>query len=443
MDTNLLFNNALAVINSAGYNRDVFSRWSLELILPNGVIVKTLDVLGIHLIRDFVRNYTDELSVETILPLGDWVYDIYPNRANLYATLYRIPIHPKTSKDLPDAPIASQTFKVVLNKPVDYTIEIGDSLPPNKTAMNKDRQHRFRLQLMDEVVFDCSGWEYSGTVFNQDKDDLLVSAMSLSPLVKGVSVLPPTASRNIKNLVIPAGISLTEFPGWLQAKGGGVYNAGIGWYMQRGYWWLYPLYDTSRFSKPDSNTLTIINLPQTKMPQVETTYTVVEGEIFILTTSEIRFNDQTDSRQLSGGTGVRFAKQNLLASDPLEETVKLNRRRDLSEVSYQGREDKNYAKFSSDLQKENTAVELSKLAEQRGIFAQLVWTNSTLNILDPGMPVRLLYDDGGVIVKLEGTLLGVEHHSVNSESGAMNRKHQTSSYLSVFLNRDSFGGANG
>lgn len=443
MNTNLLFNNARSIIQQAGHQLNAFCRWELEFVLPDGRIIKTLDVLSIKLVRDFVRNFTDELEIESYLPLGDWVYDIYPNRAELYVTLYRIPVHPRTGRDLLNAEIGSQTMKAVLIKPVDYMLSVGSELPPSKAAMNKDRHHRFRLQLLDDIIFDCQGWQYSTITYNQNKADLLTNALTLSPMVKGVSVIEPTAEKTISNLVIPAGISITELPGWLQAKGGGVYNSGIGWYLQRGYWWVYPLYDTSRYSKSDSKTLTIINLPQNKMGGVETTFADSDGEIFIIATGEVKFNDQTDARQLTHGTGVRFAKQNLLQDDPLEETVKLDRRSNLAEVSYQSRSDKNHASFSPNLQRENQAVELSKLAEQRGIFVHLVWQNSTLSILDPGMPVRFLFDDGGKVVKFEGTLLSVEHHSMQVQEGVQNRQHTTSSFLSLFLNRSSLGDVNG
>lgn len=440
VNSTLLFQNAVALTSQVGNNSPSFNRWGLEFQI-DGRLVPVNDVIEIRLVRDFVNNFSDELSLEVFMPLGDYVYDIYPNRKNLRVTLSRIPINPQTGADRLDGSIVCQDFKAVLIAPTDYTMLASSQLESNRQELNRTNIHRFRLQLIDPIIFECRAYQWSGTVFNQDKVDLLTDKMTLPDSIKGITCSPLTAPSTISNLVIPDGIDIVSLPGWMQRNASGLYNAGCGWYLQRGYWWIYPLYDTSRYESGDK-VLTIVNIPESQMSNVEATFLETGSELYLISTGQVIVEDKTDGNQLTTGTGIRVGKQSLLADDPLEEEVRLDRQSNLAEVKATDREDTNIARFNKELQRENSAHVLSQLARTRGTFVSLKWENSMMNKLDPGMPVRLLYEDGGTVVKWEGTLLGVEHLSVQAKEGIMNRGHTCHSQLSLFLNRDSLKGAN-
>lgn len=436
----LLFQNAVALASKVGNNSPSFNRWSMEFLIA-GRIVPVSDVVEVRLLRDFVNNYSDELSLEVFMPLGDYVYDIYPNRAELTVSLYRHPIDPKSGADRIDGQVVSQQFKALLVAPTDYNTLAGSALPSSRAELNQQQVHRFRIQLIDPVIFECNGYQTSITVYNQNKVDLLADLMSIPEGIKGVAVSKLTAPETIKSLVIPDGVNLVALPGWLQENASGLYNSGCGWYLQRGFWWIYPLYDTSRYESGDK-VVTIVNLSETQMSNVESTYLETASEIYLITTGQVVFEDKTDGSQLSVGSGVRVGQQNMLADDPLEEKVKLSRRDNLMEVKAADRGDANIARFNQELHRENSAATLSKIAKTRGTYATVRWENSVMNKLDPGMPVRFLYEDGGQVIKVDGVLLGVEHLSVQAKSGIMNRGHSCQSQLSLFLNRGSTKGVN-
>lgn len=440
VNPSLLFKNAVNLASKVGSSSPSFNRWKLEFII-DGRIVEAKDVIEIRLLRDFVNNFSDELSLEVFSLLGDYVYDLYPNRRNLTVTLYRIPINPRTGADRVDGQVVSQQFKAILINPTDYNTLAGSSLDGSRQELNRQNTHRFRVQLIDPIIFECRSYQASINVFNQDKIDLLTHFMTLPEGIKGITCSDLTAPKTIPNLVIPDGVDLVELPGYIQEKASGLYNAGCGWYLQRGYWWVYPLYDTSRYESGDK-VVTIVNIPENQMSNVEATFLETPSEIYIITTGQVIFEDKTDSMQLSHGSGIRVGQQNMLADDPIEEQVKLSRKDNLMEVKTTDRADTNIAKFNSELQRENSAAVLSKLARTRGTYASVQWENSMMNKLDPGMPVRFLYEDGGSAIKVDGVLLGVEHLSVQSKEGVMNRGHTCHSQLSLFLNRDSTKGVN-
>ena len=71
--------------------------------------------------------------------------------------------------------------------------------------------------------------------------------------------------------MIPHGTRLVDIPKYLQESQRGVFGSGLSSYYRDGYWYIWPSYDTTRFTKEEIR-LTIINVPQTRFPGMERTF---------------------------------------------------------------------------------------------------------------------------------------------------------------------------
>jgi hypothetical protein len=104
--------------------------------------------------------------------------------------------------------------------------------------------------------------------------------------VQGVTMAKSNNPTARTHIVIPHGVKLTDVPQYIQKYAGGVYNGGMGYYLQGNQWHVYSALDTTKFNQ-SQNTLTIINLPQNKFTNVERTYRQSGGNLVVLATGNV------------------------------------------------------------------------------------------------------------------------------------------------------------
>lgn len=211
------------------------------------------------------------------------------------------------------------------------------------------------------------------------------------------------------NIIIPQRIKLVELAKYIQEEVGGVYPSGIGWYLAGDLWYVYPLYDVTRFDE-EKRTATIILANAQAYPVVQKSYRVSGNNLTIFSNTEPTVFDKTESLQQNEGSGVRFVNaSSITGSFGKHEKNKftIDQSKNVNEVnSYQREGGDIIAPVSATVIHSNPLQEFSKLAQNSAVLFTIQWTQSDSSLIYPGMPVKLVYWNGANIKELRGTVLG-------------------------------------
>jgi hypothetical protein len=443
VDVTSLYEDILRTFNRKDGVTRTFYRWECELY-ANGKIIKVLGVQGTTLERNFLDRVSDIVGIEVTLGMGDFIYDVYPARDNLKAMLYRIPVYPNTEMDHDTGSIVSQLFDAVLWNPRDLTIMSGGSAGASKGEANRAQIYPFKLQLVDPRWQAVRLYEFSAPVEDITREDLLRYVLTIPDGIDKISVVPPSVKEKVVYETVPVGVTIESFPGWLQEYGGGVYNAGIGWYFQKGQWFVYPTYDTTRFTT-EEEVITICNVPPERMAMPESTYRQDGKQLYVLATGKVQFTDTTQAQELMGGNGVRYGRADIMSQRDEYDNGEIYLNREANSVAVVGnpRKDGLTVAPSSGMTTNNHAVEMSKIAAQRGAVLTFEWQNSNVGLLKPGMPARFFYAQNKRVIMMEGTVLSATQTSTPSGQGLANRTHQQNAVVTLFLNAQEKGKIDG
>jgi hypothetical protein len=123
---------------------------------------------------------------------------------------------------------------------------------------------------------------------------------------KGVDMVEPNNENKSEHIIVRHGTRLFDLPIYAHKHLGGIYNAGIGCYYQSRYWFIYPLYDTTRFNKA-KKTLVIVKVPTLRARAIERTYRNEGDTLYVIGTSNSEIDDDAGTNFSNKGNGVRFA----------------------------------------------------------------------------------------------------------------------------------------
>jgi hypothetical protein len=242
--------------------------------------------------------------------------------------------------------------------------------------------------------------------------------------------------KSREQIVIPHGTKLSEIAHHVHYKCGGLYSAGLGYYLQGDYWYVYPCYDTTRFAEADK-TLTVINVPPNRMPGIERTYRLDGTNLVALATGKIKFRDSTNELQLNHGNGVRFVDADTLMEKFVQTTgnkaIAARGRTNSEFIAEKRVNGKNFVASGLKPINANPYVEYSALAKRQGSLITLVWENANRALLYPGMPTKIMYLDGEEIKVLYGVLLHVHVFVSLKDPGIEARRYATNLMLGVFV----------
>ena len=208
--------------------------------------------------------------------------------------------------------------------------------------------------------------------------------------------------------------------------------------MKDNYWYIYPPYDTTRFTKA-KRVLTIINLQADRYPNPERSYRLNGDNVILLSTSQVIHVDKSEEAMLNGGNGVRFAD----ASAMMKSAVKVegnkaifDKSENASEFIFEERETGlNMVMESQTKITGNKNFEYSKLAAKNGGIFQCTWENANLDVLTPGMPTKILYMEKDEPRELYGILVGVDGQIAPITPGGGEKQFRCNVALTIFVER--------
>lgn len=376
-----------------------------DLDWEDRIFVKELQIY-----RDYVENIADEIKIQVVIPLGTFIYDVYDYLENIEITI-------KTKKQYFYSLGAFSKGKPILTtdryKAV-YLKDMNTAIPTNKDYAKEDLNQRLPIiatfQLIDRSVeairIKTVGGNFSESypstktliqnVFSRETNNILVDGR---PPLDFIDIKQEDNSR-LDAINIPSFTPLIGVPDYLQNKATGVYNAGLGCYIQKyakdystfqkGFW-VYPLYD------PDRNNGVFdyfVYCPNTTAATNTYPAHMYDFNVLRIVAQKLTvIEDDKESSVMNEGSGFRVADASKMMNNPFTIHKKgpiFERSRLNTEVVYKERKDGvNYA-VNKGTYFNNLAM-TSEVMKRQATFATIELSNFDHDILAPGKVGRLIY----------------------------------------------------
>lgn len=438
-----LYTEAYRIINGGDTGSNV--GWKAVIHLGDtGETYTPLQVNAINTRADYIKGYADEITCTVMIPLGKYAYKVYPNRTKLEISLTKLPLGESSSNMSWNAQPQSERYSAYL---VDG--DKGPNVGQGRETVSEDVLDRMDIllvsfQLTNKAVEKIRMISVGGIFRNTTVKDTILAVLTKESqnvkvdnrrVIDGVDLVTPKNTSKRDHILVPQGVKLFDVCDYIHNTIG-VYNAGIGSYIYNKIWYVFPLYDTTRFNETKL-TLTVIVLPKNKFPQLERTYKKTANSVTILITSDTSFKDDAGSSYLNDGNAVRFADANNFMSG-INQTkynaTLVSRAKNVNEFKLEDRPDKvNHVTVTEKKITANPYAEYSKLLARKGGVFNAIWENSDPTLLVPGMVTRISYFDDTEIKEIYGVLLAAQHNTIKMGDFGSNR-HVVNSSLSFFVN---------
>lgn len=358
------------------------------------------------------NKYVAEYIVVTLEILGGtFIKRIYPHRDHLEITIIR------TNKYTPSVREVNR-YKAVLinnNKNVygsDYSISTEEEI-------NQKKMITAEFQLIDRVVESIRLVHADGIYSDMTLKDIIQAEFAekfQNVCVEGeqeeiyIDIVEPNNTNEVKQLVIPTGINIFDFPSYLQNTIYGLYNAGLGTFFQRykkhATLFVYPLFDIKRFDQVESKMMVYFT-NSVKYDYTENTYQI-DGDILkVIAGSSLQSEDDAENTFINEGDGyVRVVPEQMMNRNVMVTTdsVTADNTTQMQGTKFKDRRDgADRAKFIGN---ETNMYKYRSYTNRQALGTySFTWHFSKPELIYPGMPIKFIHEDSyGEIVELEGTV---------------------------------------
>ncbi len=410
--------------------------------------VDVYKVVQIDRVRDFAGRYTDEVNIALAVPPGDFARYIMPVQETAEITVYKMPLTAVGGIDNLAQPMEGERYRISFPDISSPVLANRQGFQPTVETLNLTDVRIVSGQLIDKSLEQLRMKTVGGIFRNVRVEELLASMLTKESLdmnvseerrVKGVDVMPASNGEIKPQIIIPHGTRLVDVPHYVHSKCGGVYSSGMGYYLHQDHWYVYPLYDTTRFNTT-TRTLTIINVPPNKLPSIPNTYLLDGDSLVVVATGDRDFRDDSDQQQLNRGNGTIYADANkFMENFTIRDGNKAIATRGGTVNEYAGNTrgtGNNNLQLGVNPITANPFVEMSALARREGSLASYVWENSLPELIYPGMPTMVLYLDEDEVKQMFGTVLLAQDYVSLAAPGMANKRHITNTGLAVFVKRE-------
>jgi hypothetical protein len=412
------------IIDSKQGNPNVF----LDAVIHTADLdVPVLKVLNFDLVREYSQQYSDELSLAVLVPKGKYAYHVVPSRNQLEITLTGAAMAQHGEIDPDKKEYALERFRAIIKSVNDPTLEASGRELLSESTMDLLDFEVVEFQLfskaMEQFAMRSCGGIYRRTAVADLVRSLFLQQSNALDLEKdykplGVDMVDPYDTVLREHIILPHGLKVFDAPAYIHKYCGGIYSAGLSYYYQDDYWYVYPTYDYKNYEEA-ARQLVIVQIPENKLPNLDYTY-MVEGSVTsILATGELALEDSSEARKRATGNGMRFADAARFFEVPVQiaDNKALASRGKLNNefISSQQKSELNNVVVSDNAITANTMYEASKLASKEGVHIQLIWQNSDPSLILPGMKAKIHYYKDGQVNQLNAIVIG--SHSMTSYEG--------------------------
>lgn len=405
----------------------VFFRYLVEIHTEDDII-EPYAVTLFDVERDYAHKYGDEITITLKLQPHVLTRKLYPKKEDLQVYITKEPLSETDGGDDFEKDVETRIYDAVLLDDPGSEMEGARPQSTNPQEHDKEAPEEYRFQLINPAI-ERLRLKTAGGIYRDMRTDQVIQGIcsfTASNLnlgegedITGVDVVEGSNEDERAHIAIPHGTPLMELPQYIQRFAGGVYTTDIAHYIQNDKWYIYPKFHTRRFGDVDDH-LTIINLPEGKMPGIERTYVADSaGQVIILATDETVFTETSEMLQLNVGQGLRYVEANQFLPKlkdgengfhQVEDNIATSERKsNIREYNIHDRDsEREIALFSPQRITANYYNETSRISEVVGMYARIRWENANPDVLYPGQPARYIWLDEDVFSERYGCLLGVD-----------------------------------
>lgn len=392
------------------------------VLIAGGEVVTVESVLGFREEANYVEHHAALLFVKLTVKAGDYLNILLPNKTNAEIDF---------TFTINGNPITLAKYRVGLYGHEDPKSSLGDGGLENTQELNTHQILAIDLNIANPAYEQIRQHTITNIPINMTLENAIKLYLAPgrwakwdSPPTHGLPTRDQILERNYEGevgvdvvtipndkvheaIIIPRPTKLTALVPYLQ-KEYGLYGEGVGRYHDAGFWYVYPLYNLSRYLE-ERRTLTIFNIPEGKLPYVERGHRYEDGKVYILANEKTEAVDNRWVESLRRGDATRYLNAAKVMDNfavKKGNKVSFDLDENLIGVSVSKRDD--------DLNELNETVgdvscnhlaKISQLAPLRGEFITFVWRNSNPDLLYPGMPVGYFFAEERQHKRYTGTLL--------------------------------------
>lgn len=433
---------ALTIENSPLYQdiADVFKPYEKDIYKPYFDVEvkvhteeKDLDVTDnvtlseLYIIRDYVNNISDYIEAQIVFPFGTFVYDVYPYLDNVEITLITTKQRYKGKTPHKE----KERYKAVYL--LDKNPDIPSTINLNKSDLNQYSPISIRFQLLDRATetlrikttignydpvvnanSDMSIKAFLKSVISEEANKILIEN---KPALDAIYIEEPNNKEPLKSITIPSYTRIVELADYIQTKNVGIYNAGVGCYIQKvaldhytykkGFF-VYSLYNGKKYEKEEQKTI-FYNPITSSMSIKEKTYHYEDKILKIVPYTITNIKDNKEALVMSYGSGIRVSNANSMMKKPVEmkeEGPSFKKDRLVTEISFKDRKDNlNFARNYSTTSNQFHLV--SNVLKDQGKYVTIEVSHLDHDFIYPGAACKIMYEDNNAKVK---ELFGVIHN---------------------------------
>lgn len=410
---------------------------------PNETI-NALFVMDFSLLRDYVNNFSDVLTITPVFGSGTITQSIMPYGENLDATvtlkpLANVPDYVKSASES----IKEYRFKAILFDDGVSAIESNQLSDMSKKQKDIEDISSLRLQLVNPLQINLRGKTFGGILRNTDPMTairLLLTkysidgALETQHVVKGVNVTRGHTTKVREHIMIPDNTPIIRLPMVVDRIVGGLYPTGFQYYLQKDMWYLFSPFNTKTF-ETSQNTLTVINVTKDKLAQLEKTFRLTPTQVIILSTGEVKFTRHSYKKEINETTGTRYIDASRVMDSfgsNIGNKFVVNRKDNMNEYTL-STDPKAIVKESKTKITTAHNNERSMMAYKNGAILQFIWENGSDDLIVPGMPVRFIYMDGLQPKQVYGNVCALESSYITESVGIVQRKFSNKAVISCFV----------
>lgn len=420
--------------------------------------IPILRIISVDTVRDYVNNVGDYTIVEFKMALGDYAIRMYPYRNNLEFTIKKIPLKEVFTVKDPDYEIEIIKYKAVFMMDQNPIVNVSELEQYDPESLNKANVIDVKLQLVDRSLEPLRIKMVNGIYRNYTQKELIHSMLGGEsmkvlidgkPSIDGIDIVEPDNKEKVKHSIIPDGTHLVSLTSHMQEEMNGIYNSGLGTYLQiykkKKFWFVYSLYDFKRFDE-DKNKAIFYSVTQEKLPGENRTYRRENNILHVVVTAARRYQDSAEIDYMNYGVGFRTSDARPYMKKPvvITEEGPIGNRKSLNhEVSVEDRKDGlNYMPVTSRTLSSNKFighrgisnnpfVDYSNVNARNTARFDITWENADPNLLHPGMPCKYIYQDKTKLVELKGVILFVHVFVSIFGNGITNKSYKTMCSITI------------
>lgn len=398
-------------------NSKPFVQPKITAILHNENINKAINLLQSYRVEsNFNKNLSDIIFIDFVIPIGEFISDIYNFRDSLEITI-ELKYEKKKFKN---------RYKVaVMSKlPSEYNSQVA-----NIDTDDLDKQDVFNctLQCIDPLTLSLKNTVISGIYHNVTMTKLLKGI--LSQALNKINIIGKKLEYNLniynldnekvyQNIIIEPFTKIIKLPHELQHKNYGLYNGDVGIYFSRLETtttsstydiYIYPLFNYERYDKELTLPRLLIVNPNVNMIEQNEYNTYYDINTYKLMVSSIEFKDYTENARYNEGNGIIKVNEDVITDKSLvnveEDKVEFSNRE--TYIYDNDNQILDYSKFIHINQEENKYLYYSNINKNKSIIGIIKLPNTNSETFIPGMAIRYLFMEKDKVVSTNGILQAV------------------------------------